>query len=392
MAQLLGLIVSEDSSFRQTVGQLFRASAVPVVPLDEGTVRDGAVPDVVIVDIRGAVSTAMAAIERMRVTASGAGIFAVASRAEPDLILQAMRAGANEFLTWPPADDTFNDALRRIAARRVSAPGSQRGATTLAFLGAKGGSGTTTLAVNCAVDIARLTKRPTAIVDLKPSLGEVALFLGVHRKYSVLDALDNLHRLDREFLRELMVKHKSGVDILAASDQFDRPASTEGAAVEELLRLLAKEYEYVLIDAGSHVNSVVLAAMYLADQMFLVANPDIPSVRNTQRLLDRLQQLGASQDRIRLLLNRMSEPPPLPVKHIEKAVGRPVDHTFPSDYRTVSKAFNAGVPLALSDKTELSAQFDSFARSIVDPSTLPADPPAQPKRALLGLERVASLW
>jgi pilus assembly protein CpaE len=392
MAQLIGLIVTDDSSFRQTVGQLFRAGAVPVAAVEESAVRDGAIPDVVIVDARGAVSTATATIERMRLAASNAGIVAIASRSEPDLILQAMRAGANEFLTWPAAADVFHEALHRIAARRVSTQGGARGATTLAFLGAKGGSGTTTLAVNCAVDIARLTKRPTAIVDLKPSLGEVALFLGVHRKYSVLDALDNLHRLDREFLRELMVKHKSGVDILAASDQFDRPASSEGAAVEELLRLLAKEYDYVLIDAGSHVNAVVLAAMYLADRMFLVANPDIPSVRNTQRLLDRVQQLGASPDRIRLLLNRMSEPPPLPVKHIEKAVGRPVDHTFPSDYRTVSKAFNAGVPLALSDKTELSTQFDSFARTIVDPSSLPADPPVAPKKAILGLERVASLW
>jgi Flp pilus assembly CpaE family ATPase len=84
-------------------------------------------------------------------------------------------------------------------------------------------AGTTTVAVNCAVELARLTKRPTAIVDLKPCLGEVALFLGVRPRFTLLDAIENLHRLDREFLRELMARHKSELDILAGSEQFDRP-------------------------------------------------------------------------------------------------------------------------------------------------------------------------
>ena len=73
------------------------------------------------------------------------------------------------------------------------------------------------------------------IVDLKPGLGEVALFLGVRPRYSILDAIDNLHRLDREFLKELVVKHKSGLEILAGSDQFDRPGAADSGAVEELL-------------------------------------------------------------------------------------------------------------------------------------------------------------
>ena len=149
------------------------------------------------------------------------------SAADPDLILQAMRAGANEFFTWPPADETFHGAIRRTAARRETAQGAKPAATTLVFFGAKGGAGTTTVAVNCGVELARLSKRPTVIVDLKPGLGEVALFLGVRPRYSLLDAIDNLHRLDREFLRELVVKHKSGLEILAGSDHFDRPGAAD---------------------------------------------------------------------------------------------------------------------------------------------------------------------
>src|SRR5947207_2741731 len=122
----------------------------------------------------------------------------------------------------------------------------------------------------------RLTKRSTIIVDLKPGLGEVALFLGVRPRYSVLDAIDNLHRLDREFLKELVIKHKSGLEILAGSDLFDRPGAADGGALEELFRLLARQYEYILVDAGSQVNSCAVAALYTADTIFLVANPDVP--------------------------------------------------------------------------------------------------------------------
>src|SRR5207249_1425257 len=302
MAQLVGLIVSEDDGFKKHFGRLLRAGAIPVSVIDDRAGRDGTPPDLVIVDTRDA-SSAMASIERLRASAPGAGIFAIALVAEPDLILQSMRAGANEFFTWPPAEETFHGAVRRTAARRETAQGARPTATTLVFFGAKGGAGTTTLSVNCGVEIARLSKRSAIIVDLKPGLGEVALFLGVRPRYSMLDAIDNLHRLDREFLKELVLKHKSGLEILAGSDQFDRPGAADGGAIEELFRLLARQYEYLVVDAGTQMNSCTVAALYAADRMFLVANPDVPSVSNAQRLLERVRELGACGDRVRLLLN-----------------------------------------------------------------------------------------
>jgi pilus assembly protein CpaE len=388
MAQLVGLIVSQDDAFGKQMGRLLRSGSVAISVIDDGAPREGVPPDVIIVDIRGDAPSAMANIERMRVGAPNAGIFAIALNADPDLILQAMRAGANEFFIWPPAEETFHGAVRRTAARRETAMGSARPAsTTLVFFGAKGGAGTTTLAVNCGVEVARVSKRPTVILDLKPGLGEVALFLGIRPRYSVIDALDNLHRLDREFLKELVVKHKSGLEILAGSDHFDRPGVSDGGAIEELLRMLVRQYEYLVIDAGNQINSCTVAALYAADLMFLVANPDVPSVRNAQRVLERVRELGASGDRARLLLNRAAEPFPIPPKQIESALGHPIFHTFPSDYKTVSTALNSGVPLSLVDKSDIATQFDQFTRRILDPSASPAA-----KKGLLGLERIASLW
>jgi pilus assembly protein CpaE len=392
MAQLVALIVSEDDAFKNQIGRQLRSGAIPVSIIDERIARDGTTtsPDVVIVDTRGDASSAMSTIERLRATSASLAIFAVALAADPNVILHSMRAGANEFFTWPPDDETFQTAIRRTATRRESVQGARPPATTLVFFGAKGGAGTTTLAVNCGVELTRLSKRAAIIVDLKPGLGEVALFLGVRPRFSLLDAIDNLHRLDREFLRELVAKHKSGLDILAGSDQFDRPGAADGGAIEELLRLLARQYDYIVVDCGSQINSCTTSALYSADQLFLVANPDVPSVRNAQRLLDRVRQLGACGERVRVLLNRAAEPFPIPPKQIEGALGHPIHHTFPSDYKTVSTALNSGVPLALTGDTDLAQQFDSFTRQILEPGE--AQVALGARKGLLNLDRIASIW
>src|SRR5918993_1244506 len=366
MARLVGSILTEDDVCRTEIAAVLRASSTPVSMGGDPFARDGAPPDLVIVDAREDSVRAMAAVERLRLASASVAIFVLADEARPDVILNAMRAGANEFLTWPPVPSAFSEAIARAAARRQSSAARQ--ATTLVFFGAKGGSGTTTLAVNCGVELARLSKRPTIIVDLNPGLGEVSLFLGMRSRFTLLDAIDNLHRLDGEFLRELVVKHKSGLDIMAGSDHFERPGAQDVAGLEEVLRLFARQYEYIVIDAGSHIGPCAVASFYTADSICFVANPDVPSVRNAQRLLERIGQLGSCRDRVRLLLNRAAEPYPIPPAQIESALGHPIHHTFPSDYRTVSTALNSGVPVALTGNSAIAEQFDRFTRRFLDPS------------------------
>ncbi|HEX6976476.1 MAG TPA: AAA family ATPase [Vicinamibacterales bacterium] len=395
MAQLAASIVSHDEEFKRQVAQMLRGCGVPVGIVEERRAgSESSAPDVAVVDIRADASSGMAAIERLRASQPSVAIFAIAVTAEPELILQAMRAGANEFFPWLPGGatqasrtmvDSFHGAVRRAAARREAATaGARQPCVTHVFLGAKGGAGTTTVAVNCAVELARLTKRPTAIVDLKPCLGEVALFLGVRPRFTVLDAIENLHRLDRDFLRELMGRHKSGLDIMAASEQFDRPNGQDAGAIEELLRVLGRMYDYIVIDAGNMINSCAVAALYAADTIFLVTNPDVPSIRNAQRLVDRVRQLGAGSERVKILLNRVSDQHLIAPKQIETALGYGIHHTFSSDYRTVSTALNSGVPLALTNHSEISAQFGSFTKHLLGMQE-DAVPVPEKRKAFLGI-------
>jgi pilus assembly protein CpaE len=390
MARLNGVVLTDDETFRTQLTSLLRMSPVPVTPIAESSGRDGQRADIVVIDARADLDRAMARFEPWR-SSNPAGVFAVASDSTPDLILRAMRSGANEFFAWPPPEASFHEAVQRASTRVIAAVGGP-GSRTIVFIGAKGGAGTTTVAVNTGVEIARLSKRPTAIVDLKGGTGEIGLFLGVRSRYSLLDALDNLHRLDGEFIKELTTKHKSGLDVLTGSDQWERPAPSDVPALEEVFRLLSAQYEYLLVDAGSQINAITISAMYSAEQVCVVANPDVPSVRNAQRIIDRLRQLGPSGERIRLLLNRAAEPFPIPRAQIEGAIGHPIDHSFPSDYKTVSAALNSGVPLALTGNSEMAAQFDRFTRKILEPEGQVVDLTQAAKRVPLGLKSIASIW
>ncbi|MGH9174164.1 MAG: AAA family ATPase, partial [Vicinamibacterales bacterium] len=131
-------------------------------------------------------------------------------------------------------------------------------------------------------------------------------------------------------------------------------------------------------------------ALSLADQVFLVVTPDVPSIRNAQRLLNRLRQLGAHKDRVRILLNRAAEPYPIPPKQIEGALGHTIHHTFASDYKVVSTALNSGVPLALTGKTDLAAQFDRFSRDLLGPER--EETTAAPQKKVAGLGRIGWVW
>ena len=177
----------------------------------------------------------------------------------------------------------------------------------VSYLGTKGGTGTTTLAVNGAADIRRLTNRSTIVVDLKNGPGDVALFLGLRPRHSLLTALDHLAWIDPLSLSKYVVEHECGLHVLAAGDEFGRPAVREADAVEQTLRALNAIYDYVILDVGTSLVMPAAAALQLSDHILMVANPDVPCLRNLQRLIDAVKAAGVPAERLKIVLNRASE-------------------------------------------------------------------------------------
>lgn len=371
MAQLSTIIATEDARVSEALTKLVRSCGVSVGIVEERSPDDSAVePDLALVDIRAGVA-ALGKVQEFRTRWPSVSIIALAATAESQLILQAMRAGANEFFECPADGGEFPAAMEdgvvtavRQSAERLAAQDTKHVCRTLSFFGTKGGTGTTTVAVNCAVELARTVKRPTLIVDFNPFIGQVGLFLNVRPRFTLVDALENLHRLDTAFLSGLIAKHKSGLEILAGSERIDRPNAQDVGALNELLQLLGQNYDFIVIDGGNLTNPVSEAAIFSADSLYLVANPDIPSVRNTQRLVDQLARMGVGAKPLRVLLNRTSDQTMIGPEQIEQVIGQKVHAEFPSDYATVSAALNAGVPLTLSNHSELAAKFSRFTRQI----------------------------
>jgi pilus assembly protein CpaE len=235
----------------------------------------------------------------------------------------------------------------------------------ITFLGTKGGTGTTTMAVNCAAEIHRLSRRATLIVDAKPGPGDVAIFLGLRPRYSVVELIEQSGWSDRKQAARYVTEHQSGLHVLAASDGFGRPNSRDIEGVERTFECVSSIYDFVVVDAGSTLSSSAVTALTVANLVVLVANPDLACLRNLQRLTDALRLAGVVPERVKVLLNRISESDALPVSRIEEAVGRAMDFRVASDYRTVAAALNTGVPLSNLRQTELHQQLEAIAKTLV---------------------------
>ena len=236
----------------------------------------------------------------------------------------------------------------------------------VSFLGTKGGTGTTTLAVNTAADIRRVTNSSTVIVDLKNGPGDVALFLGLRPRHSVLTALDHLAWIDPMTLSRYVVEHDCGLHVLAAGDEFGRPGIREIDAVEQTLRALNSLYDYVILDLGTSLMMPAAAALQLSDAIMMVANPDVPCLRNLQRLIDAVKTAGVPGERLRIILNRASEFGVLSTAQIERVLGFNIAFSVNSDYRTVASAVNSGVPVSTLRASEINGQIETIARAVAN--------------------------
>lgn len=235
------------------------------------------------------------------------------------------------------------------------------------FLGTKGGTGTTTLAVNCAADLHELSDRPTLVADIKTGPGDVAVYLGLRPRYNVVDVIDQLAWSDRALAARFVTEHACGLHVLAASDGFGRPAARDAERIDQALRAYDAMYDFVVVDAGSSINDCASAALANSEVVMLVANPDLPCLRNLQRFGDALRRAGVAPERVRVVLNRATEAGALPVAQIEKALSRRIDFEVMSDSRTVAAAINGGVPVSSLRPTELHEQITTMARALYDP-------------------------
>jgi pilus assembly protein CpaE len=327
--------------------------------------------DIIVIDLDSKPEYALELVESI-CSNSASTVMVYSSKPDPDLLVRCMRAGAREFLSPPFAHKTVAEAVHRASGRRTAVRLPRKtGGRLLVFLGAKGGAGVTTLACNFAVALAQESGQSTLLIDLDLPLGDAALNLGIVTEYSTVNALQDAGRLDASFLHKLLIKHSSGVSVLAAPGKFPQfHASNE--AIDKLMTVARQEFDNVVVDVGARLDLTDSALFKDAYTIYLVTQAGIPELRNSNRLIGQFFTVGSPK--LEIVINRY-EPRALGVSDetITKALTRPASWKIPNDYAAVRQMQNTATPLALGD-SPISKLIRQMATSICGQRT------AQPKK------------
>lgn len=324
--------------------------------------------DVIIIDLDSDPEYALELVEN--VCSSGtATVMVYSAKADPDLLVRCMRAGAREFLTIPLDHNTLAESLVRAAARRAVRPQKKAGGKLMVFLGAKGGAGVTTVACNFAVALAQDKSQKTLLIDLDLPLGDAALNLGIVTEYSTVNALQNTARLDSNFLSTLLVQHSSGVYVLAAPGRFPH-YQPENEAIDKLLAVAREGFDNIVIDVGSRLDLTGTALFKDAYTIYLVTQAGIPELRNSNRLIS--QFFSGNGPKLEIVVNRYeARSMGVSEEHITKALTRPAQWKIPNDYAAVRKMQITATPLTLTD-SPISRLIRQMAQSAAGKKEAPA--------------------
>jgi pilus assembly protein CpaE len=370
------IIGAKDREIERLLGALnLRTSQLPASELATLAHAAAHQPDVVIVDLRGghALPAAVATLKRQHPTTP---VLLVTSSLEPSIVLEAMRAGVNECVAEPLQAAEVETAINRLIAHKQPTASGQ----VFAFIGAKGGVGTTTVAVNVATELDRAATGRTLLIDLHLAHGDAAVFLGVEPRFSVVDALDNIHRFDDAFFKGLVVQSPAGPHLLASSDkQLAQTSSVQ--RVRSLVEFATTLYRYTVLDVPRS-DAAALDALDQASRIIVVANQELATVRNASRIAAALRHRYGN-DRVTVIVNRVDNHAEIGREDVEKVVGTRVVHSVPSDYRMALRALNKGRPLALDNHNKLAASFRELAHDLA--GVAPSRPASAETSGLFGL-------
>jgi pilus assembly protein CpaE len=337
-------VLSSDSR----LDEMLRAAGITATRLGrEGRGAQGPL-SAILVDVRGQ-SQLPPALLTIRKEYPAASVILVASTLDPRVMLEAMRAGVSECVQEPLTPETLGQAIRRV----VSGAQPVHAGRVFAFVGAKGGVGTTTLSVNTAAMLARAAKSDVLLIDLNVGLGDAALFLGVEPRFSVIDALENVHRVDESFFSSVVEKTKVGIDLLGSSDRMIA-GGIDPQRLRTLIEFAATRYRYTVLDVPRS-DVTMLDTLEVASPVVVVTTQELPSLRSAGRLAQMLRtRYGAA--RVMAVMNRFDRRSEIAHADVERVIGDTVRHVIPSDYRMALQAVNVGRPVAL----ETGALADSF--------------------------------
>lgn len=384
----VGIVSGEEASSRALAAALQQTGLIRsitewIIPGGKVPGTAAETPDIVLLDLSREAEPFFAFGSQLRRTRPATRLIAVSDEAPPTqtLLLGAMRGGVQDFLPKPVAVDTLKDLMSRLAEELGSEarPSLDK---LIVVMGSKGGVGTTTVAVNIAVQLSVYARKRVALLDFAQPLGNVHLLLDMRPRFGIRDAMDNLHRLDSHFLAGLLTPHKTELQVLAGATQAEEWQTIPVSALQRIVHVAQASFDTVVVDMGPQFGGDWLPILQMARMILIVAEANVPSLWTLQRRLVGLKGLGIETERSRIILNRWHKGDEEVLKGIQKDISRPVFARIPNDFRKASASVNLGTPLLENAQNNgLSARYRQIAAQIagVDAG------PAEKKSALGGL-------
>jgi pilus assembly protein CpaE len=372
------LVVDDDPNVQRGLEYTLKQEGYDVVIASDGAeafrLYGAESPDLILLDVLLPKLDGYQVAEKIRAEEAGSRhtpIIMLTAEREVEQKVRGLRAGADDYLIKPfhPAEllARIKSLLARFAPRDVllSRPPLGR---ILAFYGAKGGVGTTTIAINAAIALHRELGRKVCLVDGNLQFGDHRVFLdlGLDRK-SIVDVV-SAPSIDSDLIKSTVVKHDSGIDLLLAPPSPETAELVHPEHLPQIAEILATMYDYVLIDIDKRLDDINLGVFEAASVIFVVMTADLSCLKNVRLILETVTYLGYPPAKTKLVLNRSNAFTGISVKNAEGALKRAIDHQVVNEYRGAISALNTGAPFMFGKAdSALGGSVLQFARTVDKP-------------------------
>jgi len=321
----------------------FECRQTDMAPLDEAVERAGSARrDFTILHMSTDQQRALSVLREIRNMVPGP-IAAVGPANDPKYILRVLRDGADEYIDEVEIEGELEAMFTQLKTMRTT--DSQEG-LIVGVLSASGGGGASTLAANLATALSQRHER-AVLCDLRLAAGDQTLFLDLNPSHTVADLCRNSARMDQNMFTQCLAVHSSGVRLLAAPKDHADTRFISPQVIRQVLAMARAMFPFVVLDLDRSFAAEQLAALVQTDVLLLTFRLDMASLHNVRRVLNRMNEVGVREDRMRLIVSQYRQPKELPTGKAEQALGLKVFHCIPYDPASVNLSINQGMPVVI---------------------------------------------
>jgi len=284
----------------------------------------------------------------------------------PDFLLRAMRLGVREVLPLPLSPEEFSESLTRVrAARRRLSEATTSFGKMVVVTGNKGGVGTTTMAVNLAVALAKVQSGRVVLVDLGRPFPDVGNFLDRDPVYTIFDLIQNQEALDHAFMEKTIQSYDHNLALIHGIADFKEQDNINLAGLQKVFSMLRDTSKWIVVDLSHWLDELFLQVVQQADLVLMLTELTVPDLRNLGHFWTLLRQWQDVQGKVKLVVNRYQRGNGLNLGNLKQVLKEAAYFTLPSDYHHVNEAINRGIPLGtVSSKSKLWGSLQQLAGQI----------------------------